>query len=326
MRGVTRLLLSALSSTSRLVIFTYHRVLPMADPLLPGEPTREHLRRHAQFMARYLNVMPLAEGVERLFDGSLPARAACITFDDGYRNNYELAAPILDEHGLTATFFIATGAVDTGAMFNDIVIEAVRRAPARLDLASFDLGTWDCGSPSARLRTVGLLLEQIKYRPHDERQVLCREIFRSVTREPPPDMMMSPEMIRDLARRGYEIGGHTISHPILANLDPCRARQEIAGCRDWLTEVTGAPPITFAYPNGRPGVDFRPEHGAMLEELGFRCAVSTEWSVATPAASRYALPRLTPWELTESGWVKRMLKSYGRSRLDEAGRRLRRQA
>jgi peptidoglycan/xylan/chitin deacetylase (PgdA/CDA1 family) len=316
-RAVVRSLLGALSgwgARRRLLIFSYHRVLAEPDFLLTGEPTVEQFTAHARFMAAYLNVLPLPEAAERLRAGTLPPRAACITFDDGYRNNYELAAPILEAHGLTATFFIATGAVEDGAMWNDRIIEAVRHAPSQWDLTAFGLGQWDCSTPAARAAALQALIEPVKYHEHDARNVLAEQVYASVRPHQPLRLMMTPAMVRELAARGFDIGGHTVTHPILAMLDDDRSRAEIAACRAWLEQTTGRAPVSFAYPNGRPGIDFQPRHAELLRELGFTCAVSTEWAVATAGHDPFALPRFTPWEYNERGWLARIAKSYVRSR------------
>ena len=53
----------------------------------------------------------------------------------------------------------------------------------------------------------------------------------------------------------------------------------------------------FAYPNGRPGVDYAPDvHPGMVRELGFDAAVSTHWGAARAGADCYQLPRFTPWD------------------------------
>ena len=85
--------------------------------------------------------LPLSEAVDRLMIGELPPRAACVTFDDGYIDNVELALPILQSHGLSATFFVATGYLDGGWMWNDKVIGA----PA-VCRPAVDLGRGDCRS------------------------------------------------------------------------------------------------------------------------------------------------------------------------------------
>ena len=86
-------------------------------------------------LRRYCHPVPLIEGVRGLATGSLPDRAVTVTFDDGYADNAEVALPILQRHGVPATFFVATGYLNGGRMWNDSIIEAIRRAPAtELDL------------------------------------------------------------------------------------------------------------------------------------------------------------------------------------------------
>src|SRR5258708_34089794 len=99
-------------------------------PILHDEIDSATFERHMALVAADSNVLPLGEACARLLRGALPPRAACITFDDGYADNDRLALPILKRFGLQATFFVATGFSDDGIMFNDGVIEAVRRAPA----------------------------------------------------------------------------------------------------------------------------------------------------------------------------------------------------
>ena len=76
-------------------------------------------------------MIPLDVAVDALKTGKLPARAAAITFDDGYADNRSIALPILKQHGLSATFFIATGYLNGGRMWNDTIIEAIRRSEAK---------------------------------------------------------------------------------------------------------------------------------------------------------------------------------------------------
>ena len=69
---------------ARLLVLTYHRVPPVADPLLPDEPDAAGFATQMDIVGHYCNVLPLPEAVRRLQSGALPSRAACITFDDGY--------------------------------------------------------------------------------------------------------------------------------------------------------------------------------------------------------------------------------------------------
>ena len=110
----------------RLSVFIFHRVLREPDPLLNWDPDAARFRQLMVWVTECFNILPLDEAVRRLSERSLPPRAASITFDDGYADNFHIARPILESLGLTATFFIATGYLDGGIMWNDKVIEAIR--------------------------------------------------------------------------------------------------------------------------------------------------------------------------------------------------------
>ncbi len=124
----------------RLSVLVYHRVLSAPDPLRPGEPTVEEFEARMRWLASNYNVMPLIEAVRGVRANRLPKRALSITFDDGYADNHDLALPVLRKLGLPATFFVTTGYLDGGCMFNDVVIEAVRRARTELDLRDLGFG------------------------------------------------------------------------------------------------------------------------------------------------------------------------------------------
>ncbi|MGH8602917.1 MAG: polysaccharide deacetylase family protein, partial [Gammaproteobacteria bacterium] len=121
--------LSPAGRRGRLTILIYHRVLSKPDAMLEGEVDIAAFDWQMDVLARNFNVLPLVEAVQRLRARSLPARAAAITFDDGYADNVENALPVLTRYGLNATFFIGTAYLNGGRMWNDTIIEAVRRTP-----------------------------------------------------------------------------------------------------------------------------------------------------------------------------------------------------
>jgi peptidoglycan/xylan/chitin deacetylase (PgdA/CDA1 family) len=298
-----------------LAVFCYHQVLGEPDPQRPGEPTAEDFARDIAIISSTFNVLTFGEAVARLRSGELPARAACVTFDDGYANNYSRAAPILEEAGVPATFFIAGGAVDEGVMWNDLAIESVAAAGGWPELP-------ECGEPLAapdtELKGAAMtehLLKQLKYRPLEERWVISREMYvRNVSSEL-PRLMMSRDMVRDLSDRGFEIGGHTINHPILKEMPDENAEREITGSRDWVTTVTGSTPSSFAYPNGRTGTDYDERHVAMVKKAGFTAAASTDWGLARATSDPLMLPRTGPWWRWGRSLTSGLLRAYVRSYL-----------
>ena len=97
-------LLSSRRATGKLLVLTYHRVLETYDAII-NEIDAVQFTQQMETLVEYFNVIPLAEGVERLQAGTLAAGSVCVTFDDGYRDNFDVALPILQALGLPATFF-----------------------------------------------------------------------------------------------------------------------------------------------------------------------------------------------------------------------------
>lgn len=301
--------LSPVGSRARLSVLIYHRVLADTDPIFPNEPTTTSFDRQMTMLKSAFNVLPLHEAVTQLKAGTLPARAACITFDDGYADNLTLATPILKKHGLHATFFIATAYLDGGRMFNDTVIEAIRRSPLPvLDLTEMGLGRFNIASHEEKALAIGHILPKVKYLSVEQREeAVARIAGLAACGRLPDDLMMTTEQLKQLSASGMEIGGHTALHPILAKLDIAAARKEIAAGKDFLESTLGNRVRLFAYPNGKPGVDYLPEQAAIVRELGFDAAVSTQWGSATQSGDMFQLPRFTPWSPKRSRFVPMLL-------------------
>lgn len=290
-------LLLNLAPTRCLSVLAYHRVLAERDPLLPGEPTTEQFEARMRWVAANFNVLPLADAIRALGDNRLPKRALSITFDDGYADNYRNARPILQRLNLPATFFIASGFLDGGCMFNDIVVEAVRRAPgADLKLENLDLGSHPMGSNELRGRAIDRILARLKYFEPERRTHAALQIAKRCGAPVPTHLMMTSAQVRALAAAGIAVGAHTVTHPILAEISLEHAREEMAAGRARLQEITGAPVRLFAYPNGRPHRDYTPAHVALARELGFEGAVSSGGGAARPGNDLFQIPRFTPWD------------------------------
>jgi peptidoglycan/xylan/chitin deacetylase (PgdA/CDA1 family) len=308
-----------LAGPRSLSVLAYHRVLPQHDPLLPTEPDAADFEARMRWVKENFNVLPLPEAAQRLREDSLPKRALAITFDDGYADNYCIALPILQRLGLPATFFIATGFLDGGCMFNDVVIEAVRRATEPdLELDDLGLGHHPLGSDESRTRTIDRILQTLKYFEPERRHKTALEIARRAGARVPTKLMMTSAQVRALHEAGMTVGAHTVTHPILAEVSDEQARDEMATSRAQLEKITGAPVRVFAYPNGRPIRDYRPQHAAMAREVGFEAAVSAAWGAARPGDDLFQIPRFTPWD--RQNWrfglrlaTNRLARDYARA-------------
>ncbi|CAD84758.1 MULTISPECIES: polysaccharide deacetylase family protein [Nitrosomonas] len=302
-------LFSPAGKNSKLSIVIYHRVLPEPD-LLTGEGGIAQFEKGLSYLTNNFNILPLSEAVNKLRSGTLPGRAACITFDDGYADNAEIALPILQKHGVTATFFIASGFLDGGRMWNDTVIESVRRAKGdKLDLNAIGLGNHAIATLEQRRETLNLLINKLKYLPHEARASQVDKLSTIIAADLPDNLMMISAQVRQLHDAGMEIGGHTLTHPILASIDDAAARTEIAEGKAKLEAIIDTPLRLFAYPNGKPGKDYLSAHVKMIKDAGFEAAVSTAWGAARQDSDMFQLPRFTPWDQSEWRYVLRMVRN-----------------
>lgn len=285
---------------ARYVVLTYHRVRPQRDELIPGMCDVERFRSQLAVMKRWFNVLPLSDAIERSADGSLPPRTVCITFDDGYRDNVDIALPMLRDAGLHATFFIATGYLNDGIMWNDQVIHAVRFQPAGTwDLTGIGLGRCEVSDMASRRALFAQIITHLKHREPAQRAAAAQSLY-DASPGPRERLMMTDGELASLHEAGMAIGGHTVSHPILTRLHPDAAREELSAGRARLAALTGAPVSLFAYPNGKADQDYDASHAALAQDVGFDAALSTVWGYADAASPRYELPRVgLEWE---SGW------------------------
>lgn len=294
-------LMSPGGQRGRLSIFIFHRVLPQVDPLFPGEQTIARFNDTLSWIAQLFQVIPLDKAVTQLANGTLPARSAAITFDDGYADNATNALPVLQAHGITATFFVATSFLDGGRMWNDSVIEVVRGYRCKvLNLSDIGLGTHCLETLAQRRTAIDLLLGQIKYLGPQERQQAVAQLIEiaGAGSTLPNNLMMRSEQVQAMQKAGMQIGAHTCSHPILAKIPDEQAEVEITTSKIRLESLLDQRVDLFAYPNGKPEVDYFDRHVKMVREAGFVAAVSTAPGVALQPADAYQLPRFTPWDRT----------------------------
>ena len=304
-----RALLSTLALFDRrLSIVMFHRVLPEPDTLRPFENHAELFRQRVRWLATNFSVLTVRDAVRCLRDNTLPARALCITFDDGYADNADVALPILLDAGVAATFFSTTRYLDGGMMWNDRLIEAVRC----WDAPHIDLSRWDlppCSLEGDRFTALNRLLESVKYLDYETRDSLSSALLKD-SGSKVDRLMMPPARLQALCAAGMEVGAHTHSHPIMAKLNNDALREELTLNRQLLQEITGTEISSFAYPNGRADQDFTAAHAALLRETGFECALTTMPGCAGDLSMPYQIPRFSPWDVSRNKYLLRLARNY----------------
>lgn len=264
MRTVKRLLgrslfashLDALLLRNAAVVVAFHRVLAGADvsDTLTVDP--QTFEAFCRFFRRHFSVVPLPELIAKLERGRTLRRELAITFDDGYRDNYECAFPILRQRNAPAMFFVATGFVDEPRLPWWDEIAFLVRATER---ATLDLRPW-CAEPVVvdrvdREATIVRILRTYKQVSHDQTAALVERLRAEAACPASGDrqiqnLWMTWDMLREMQSAGMTIGGHTVTHPVLSRMTCDDQRREISGCGATLQAEMGQPMRYFSYPVG----------------------------------------------------------------------------
>ncbi|MDG2303918.1 MAG: polysaccharide deacetylase family protein [Candidatus Binatia bacterium] len=287
----------------RAVILRYHSVSTAADGthlcLDPGLAVRpEHFDRQCAYLARHYNVISLDEMVTRLIEGKpLPPKAVALTFDDGYLDNYTQAFPILEQHGLNATFYVTTNCIDneeilwTGLLRFVVfttevpVLETHEPMAFRLPL----------GSPEERKEAFTKLVVTMKNVPTARRLELLEAVRVAGEIDDTSALsgiMMSWDQVREMHKAGMIFGAHTLTHPNLPNATPEEAQREIDGSGKALAEQINEPIRHFSYPNGRGSAHLTEAVKGMVRDAKFDSATTSVTGSVQIGDDPFALKRI----------------------------------
>jgi peptidoglycan/xylan/chitin deacetylase (PgdA/CDA1 family) len=260
--------------------------------------TRTAFRTQLRYLRRFYHVLSLDEMVDRLHRGhTLPRGAVAITFDDGYRDNYTHAYPVLRAEGLPATFYVTTGCLDGGPPLWTAKLRFMVRKTREHDVRLPDpIGeTVSIIDPADRQAVFTRLVIALKNVPSPHRRDLIErlaETFRVSDFSPLGAIMMTWEELKEMAHDGMTIGAHTVSHPNLPNTDIAEATREIIGSRDAIRAALGIQVAHFSYPNGRGSAHVTEAVKAIVKDAGFVSAVTSVQGCVRTGADPWALRRV----------------------------------
>ena len=262
-------------------ILLYHRVAPRPDPFLPAMPL-DVFRAQMDVLARRFNVVSVDRAVRGMVADDLPERAVAITFDDGYRDNYTHAFPVLRALGLQATVFLTTGAIGSDRrLWHDRVFEAVQ-ATEETVLEGFGRNgePLDLTPGPARAAALDQLLSGLKAHTlaPAQRDARVEQIYATLlpetAAEAPERLMLDWSEVREMRAGGIDFGAHTVTHPILTQVSDAAARDEIERSKAEIEARIEEPVVGFAYPNGG-ATDFDERIRDHVRAAGFRWALTT---------------------------------------------------
>ena len=279
---------------TKLPVLMYHRFSESEEF---GKTSRRNLRQHLVYLTKHYKVVSLTEAVSSLVQGrSLPVRSAVITIDDGYSDFYETAFPVLKEFSVPATLYVVTDFVGGKCwIWTDVarfILLEAKVGEVRLQIDG-KLIEKSLDGVESRLRAAGSINSELKKLPVAEKDGVLIDLAKSMKVEVPavPPATFAPlrwDQAREMAGSGIEIGSHTVSHPILTNVDAPRLDTELRNSRSEIENELQRENIHFCYPNGN--VSERERNA--VEKAGYASAVTTQISLCENGADKFLIPRI----------------------------------
>jgi|HubBroStandDraft_6_1064221.scaffolds.fasta_scaffold01375_5 peptidoglycan/xylan/chitin deacetylase (PgdA/CDA1 family)/CelD/BcsL family acetyltransferase involved in cellulose biosynthesis len=297
-------------------IFIFHRVNDDFDPFLPSVPV-EAFRKQMEFLKRNFPVVSLDEIARGAYPTDGEKYCVAVTFDDGYRDNFVSAFPVLKRLGMPASIFLTTGCIESGEMPWYDQVSWAFKLTSQLHASLSPLGGPDLplDGRAQRLQAMGRTLAWM--RGLDEEKRICAipralEALNVPMSLKAPTPMLAWDEIRQMTKHNISFGAHTVTHPALSSVSQDRMEAEIVGSKTKIEEKLQLPVRHFAYPFGQPA-DIGRNAKSVVERAGFSTAVTTSWGFNRPGEDLFELkrfsPRFNPWDY-DPGRFAMMLDWY----------------
>jgi len=234
--------------------------------------------------------------------------AVVVTFDDGYTDNYEVAAPILQKYGIPATFYITVNTIGNRTVPWFIrTRHALWSTPLKEWTLPADGEHFSLETREQRVAAMRRLNNDCVQLAGEAQEKFVSEIENSLEVEPPAPrnrFMMDWEQVTSLKNQGHIIGSHTLTHPNLAKLALSDMQREIAESKRIIDEKLSTNTVHFSYPNPGLTPQWNAETTQALKKAGYKTAVLSRQGAVYRGDDLLSLKRAAvPFDIDEFSWV-----------------------
>jgi len=280
---------------NKILILTYHRFSREKD--FHKIASAEFLL-HLEYLQKHNRIFSLSEAIDSLVKKkSLPPNATVITIDDGYRDVYEVAFPLLKDFGFPATLFAITDFLDEKCwLWTDLMRYVLLNTKSDYVKIEFKNGIKIEAKLSDRLQKLELanrINSQLKRLPNEQKDARIKEIAAALQVKipplPPPDYApISWQQALEMEAGNLQIESHTVTHPILTNVNQTELDFELQTSKQRLEMVLNKKIEHFCYPNG----GFNEAVQKSVEKAGYKSAVTTAFGFNERQANQFLLNRV----------------------------------
>lgn len=282
------------TSVPKFVVLCYHRVGSGGVPLY-SELDPKAFEAQMRFLRDRYRLVSVNAMCRELDDARSTEHSVAVTFDDGYRDLYTHAFPVLQKYDIPATVYLTVGAVESDdiAWYDRVFLGLKVRPEQKLDLLLERPQRFLLSTDHARLEAAEAIIAFLRTLPDSERRAFCTllEEGLQMPAEQTTGRMLDWHQIKVMQNAGISFGSHTLTHPALSRLDPASLDWELLESKRKLEARLGRTVEHFAYPFGKPA-DCG-DASAAVARCGYRSAVTTVWGVNVPGQSAYELRRVS---------------------------------
>ncbi|MEN6554382.1 MAG: polysaccharide deacetylase family protein [Methanobacterium sp.] len=299
-------------SNSNVAIITYHRVSNKCDDWSLNPLPVNSFKDHIKFLTETYNIISLNDLVDSIIKREpIPQRSVILTFDDGYKDNYVNAYPLLKKYEIPATIFLTTKHIGSGELpWNDKVGYIIYNTPLN-QIKIDEIGDYPIDSKFRKYQAFSEIKKKLIKCNEIEKSSLIKKLANfchiNVPLEIGNELMLSWDEVIEMDENGVDFGAHTVNHPILTNININDAKWEILQSKKVIEEKIGKQVNSFSYPYG----NFNQNISDMIQELNFKCAVTLNQKlINTGNDELYSLGRIDGFE--DLSFLKLFLSGYGK--------------
>jgi peptidoglycan/xylan/chitin deacetylase (PgdA/CDA1 family) len=266
----------------------------------------ENFLAQMQALVSERTVISIEELGRQLHDKCLQTGTAVVTFDDGYANNWTVARPILEQIGISATTFIATGMIGDGEFWWDRLERILTDATLWPEIVQIRIGPQltEIGPTTDRTYLLKAIWARLRDVASPEREAALDRLEESLAAAKPErvNRPVTAEEVRKMSEGAISVGAHTVSHPWLPLLPPSRLAHEIADSKTTCEDLVRGPITAFAYPFGV----YNEASRAAVMEHRFSLAFATIPTAVGDDPDPFGLPRVAVANWSAEDFVRRL--------------------
>jgi len=302
--GIIEFLHLIITSKLRMAtILRYHSVADFKDgEFIYASPqitvSTKNFEKQIRYLSKRYNIIPLEEIALHIKEGrNLPKNSLAITFDDGYKDNYINAYPILKKYGATATFFLTAGCINgKNILLTHRIIYAFKETKKKEVEIPNQLNIIKLETLKDKLNAISTVNRIILHLDQSKREEFITNLENKLgveinRQECSYKYMLSWDEIKEMKENGMSFGAHTITHCNLPHCSYDYAKKEIEGSKSILEENIGRPINLFSYPDGTIKIHFNEEMKKLVRETGFISATTSIDGIVDDKSDLYELRR-----------------------------------